>query len=37
LPAPNCSRSLAMEMPALPAPIWHAIIKRLGAHAQSNI
>ena len=23
--------------PALPAPIWHAIIKRLGAHAQSNI
>ena len=23
--------------PALPTPIWHAIIKRLGAHAQSNI
>lgn len=23
--------------PALPAPIWHAIIKRIGAHAQSNI
>ena len=23
--------------PALPAPIWHATIKRLGAHAQSNI
>lgn len=23
--------------PALSAPIWHAIIKRLGAHAQSNI
>ena len=23
--------------PAVPAPIWHAIIKRLGAHAQSNI
>ena len=23
--------------PALPAPIWRAIIKRLGAHAQSNI
>lgn len=23
--------------PALPAPIWHTIIKRLGAHAQSNI
>lgn len=23
--------------PALPAPIWHAIIKRLGAHAQSRI
>ncbi|MBS4779963.1 MAG: hypothetical protein KH012_06410 [Collinsella sp.] len=23
--------------PALPAPIWHAIIKRLGTHAQSNI
>lgn len=23
--------------PALPAPIWHAIIKRLGAHAQSDI
>lgn len=23
--------------PALPAPIWHAIIKRLGAHARSNI
>ena len=23
--------------PALPAPIWHAIIKHLGAHAQSNI
>lgn len=23
--------------PAVPAPIWHVIIKRLGAHAQSNI
>lgn len=23
--------------PAVPAPIWHAIIKRLGAHAQSRI
>ena len=23
--------------PALPAPIWHATIKRLGAHAQPNI
>ena len=23
--------------PALPAPIWHATIKRLGAHTQSNI
>lgn len=23
--------------PALPAPIWHAIIKRLGGHGQSNI
>lgn len=23
--------------PAVPTPIWHAIIKRLGAHAQSNI
>lgn len=23
--------------PTVPAPIWHAIIKRLGAHAQSNI
>lgn len=23
--------------PALPAPIWHTIMKRLGAHAQSNI
>ncbi|MEI3351563.1 MAG: hypothetical protein V8Q95_02340 [Collinsella sp.] len=23
--------------PALPAPIWRAIMKRLGAHAQSNI
>lgn len=23
--------------PAVPAPIWHAIIKHLGAHAQSNI
>ena len=23
--------------PALPAPIWRTIIKRLGAHAQSNI
>ena len=23
--------------PAVPAPIWRAIIKRLGAHAQSNI
>lgn len=23
--------------PVLPAPIWHAIIKRLSAHAQSNI
>lgn len=23
--------------PALPAPIWHAIMKRLGAHAQSDI
>lgn len=23
--------------PAVPAPIWHVIVKRLGAHAQSNI
>ena len=23
--------------PALPTPIWHAIMKRLGTHAQSRI
>lgn len=29
--------SMVYAEPAVPAPIWQAVIKRLGAHAQSNI
>ena len=28
---------MARVKPAVPAPIWHVIMKRLGTHAQSRI
>ena len=31
------TNGMVFAEPAVPAPIWQAVIKRLGAHAQSNI